>query len=297
MRVDSLRVFSSIPVAVVLATFILSGCGAADVSGVRRDQRILARRLADTRADVDSMRVEMARIRGQLQSAGLAPPAPVGGQRGADPTLPGAAGVAGVSGAAGAPYGVSGRSPAAVRPQGGPQGANPAGARWPSGGAAQGVAGTPGNAGWETPQEMAPAVAVAAPLGIDLRGDLARGPDQAEYRSGLEAYQRGDYPNSVQSLRNFVSRNRGSALAPYAHYWIGEAYFSQGKYYEAILAYNEIPTSWPDNDRVPAAKLRQAEAFAASGDLQDARIYLKELIEKYPGTPEAAEAQQRLRSL
>jgi tol-pal system protein YbgF len=134
-------------------------------------------------------------------------------------------------------------------------------------------------------------------LGIDLRGDLARGPDQAEYRSGLEAYQRGDYPSSVQSLRNFVSRNRGSALAPYAHYWIGEAYFSQGKYYEAILAYNEIPTSWPENDRVPAAKLRQAEAFAASGDLQDARIYLKELIEKYPGTPEAAEAQQRLRSL
>ena len=297
MRVDSLRVFSQIPVAVVLASFILSGCGAADVSGVRRDQRILARRLADTRADVDSMRVEMARIRGQLQSAGLAPPAPVGGQRGVESTLPGAAGVAGMAGAAGAPYGVSGGSLGAGQPQGDPRGANPAGARWPSGGAAQGAAGTPGNAGWETPQAVAPAAPVAAPLGIDLRGDLARGPDQAEYRSGLEAYQRGDYPSSVQSLRNFVSRNRASALAPYAHYWIGEAYFSQGKYYEAILAYNEIPTSWPQNDRVPAAKLRQAEAFAASGDLQDARIYLKELIEKYPGTPEAAEAQQRLRSL
>ena len=294
---DSLRVLSHVPVAVVLASFLLSGCGAADVSGVRRDQRILARRLADTRADVDSMRVEMARIRGQLQSAGLAPPEPVGGQRGVDSTLPGVAGVVGMSGAAGAPYGASGRAPEGARPPGDPRGANPAGARWPSGGAAQGAAGTPGNAGWETPQEVVPAAPVAAPLGIDLRGDLARGPDQAEYRSGLEAYQRGDYPSSVQSLRNFVSRNRGSALAPYAHYWIGEAYFSQGKYYEAILAYNEIPTSWPENDRVPAAKLRQAEAFAASGDLQDARIYLKELIEKYPGTPEAAEAQQRLRSL
>lgn len=292
-----LKFFRPICATLLLGSFALSGCGAADVSGVRRDQRMLARRLADTRADVDSLRTEMARIRGQMQSAGFAPVVPVASAREADLSAPGGSGGAGSAfgavGSAGAVGGVvvdSGRNVAA----------NPAGARWPAGGAAgtpQPAGANTGNAGWENPPQQPAAVAAAAPLGIDLRGDLERGPQEADYRGGLEAYQRGDYPRSVQSLRNYVSRNRGSSLAPYAHYWIGEAYFAQGKYYEAILAYNEIPTSWPDNDRVPAAKLRQAEAFAASGDVQDARIYLKELIEKYPGTPEAAEAQQRLRSL
>ena len=142
-----------------------------------------------------------------------------------------------------------------------------------------------------------PTPAAAGPYGIDLRSDLARGPEAQEYRAGLESFQRGDYPRSVQSLRNFVNRNRQSELAPYAHYWIGEAYFAQGKYYEAILAYNEILTTWPQNERVPAARLRQAEAFAASGDVMDARLYLKELIDKYPGTPEATEAKRKLRDL
>lgn len=137
----------------------------------------------------------------------------------------------------------------------------------------------------------------ASPLGIELRGDLARGPDAEEYRAGLEAFQRGAFPQCIQSLRNFVSRNRGSDLAPFAHFWIGEAYFAQGKYYDAILSYNEIPTSWPDHERVPASKLRQAEAFAASGDVMDARLYLKEIIDNYPGTPEAVEAKRRLRTL
>ena len=297
-----LSFFRPICGGLLLAAFALSGCGAAEVSGVRRDQRILARRLADTRADVDSLRTEMARIRGQMQSAGFAPVLPEP-QRGAASGATGdAVGVRG-AGSLYATPGAVGMAGSAASGAVGAVAANPAGARWPAGGAAAAprpMGENTGNAGWETPPTqvaVAGAASGAAPLGIDLRGDLARGPEEADYRGGLEAYQRGDYPRSVQSLRNYVSRNRGSSLAPYAHYWIGESYFSQGKYYEAILAYNEIPTSWPDNDRVPAAKLRQAEAFAASGDVQDARIYLKELIEKYPGTPEAAEAQQRLRSL
>ena len=287
-----MRLVSQVLSPVVLAALVVSGCGAAEVSGVRRDQRILARRLADTRADVESMRIEIARMRGQMQSAGFAPSAPVDLSGAAAPVAGGG------SIAAGSATGY-GRPPGTGAPQGDPRQANPAGARWPSGGAAAGgaAAANAGGAGWETPQQAPQPAAPAAPLGIDLRGDLARGPEEADYRAGLEAYQAGAYPRAVQSLRNYVNRNRGSGLAPYAHYWIGEAYFAQGKYYDAILAYNEIPTSWPDNDRVPAAKLRQAEAFAASGDVQDARIYLKELIEKYPGTPEAAEAQQRLRSL
>jgi tol-pal system protein YbgF len=258
------------------AAFLLVGCAAADVSVIRRDQRALARRLADTRADIDALRSEVGRLRGQMQRAGLG---------GATEAVPASA------------YGHSSGPPA-----GWPGGAAATGAgvrspapdaRWPTG-----AASAPGpRLSERSPEPQATAApGPAAQLGIELRGDMARGAEAAEYREGLEAFQRGDYARSIQSLRNFVSRNRQSEVAPYAHYWIGEAYFAQGKYYEAILAYNEILTSWPENERVPAGKLRQAEAFAASGDVMDARLYLKDLIDNYPGTPEAAEAKRRMRS-
>ncbi len=272
------RILRRNPCFVILPTafaLFLVGCGAADTSGLRRDQRVLARRLADTRADVDALRGEVGRLRGQMQRTGL------GGATEAD------------------------RASAYGRPASPPDGwpgsaaATAAGAtpresedRWPVGGAAVAQAEPSAPKPWP-----AATPAPAAPLGIDLRGDMARGSEAAEYRDGLEAFHRGEYSRSIQSLRNFVSRNRDSEVAPYAHYWIGEAYFAQGKNYEAILAYNEILTTWPGNERVPAAKLRQAEAFAASGDVMDARLHLKDLIDNYPGTPEAAEAKVRMHSL
>lgn len=275
-----MRVIHSLLLFPLAGAVVLAGCGAADVSGVRRDQRLLARRLADTRADVDVLRSEVARLRGQMQRAGFAepapPPQPDYAQR------PGGSWPESAEGAAAAGGAVAvGGAVAGAASQG----------RWPSQDAGAG-----GPAGAAAPQPV-PTPAAAGPYGIDLRSDLARGPEAQEYRAGLESFQRGDYPRSVQSLRNFVNRNRQSELAPYAHYWIGEAYFAQGKYYEAILAYNEILTTWPQNERVPAARLRQAEAFAASGDVMDARLYLKELIDKYPGTPEATEAKRKLRDL
>jgi tol-pal system protein YbgF len=82
-----------------------------------------------------------------------------------------------------------------------------------------------------------------------------------------------------------------------AQYWIGESYYAQGKYNESILAFNEILVSWPKSDRKPAALLRQADAFARTGDKIDARMILQKLIEDHPGSPEAAQAKDQLRTL
>jgi tol-pal system protein YbgF len=94
----------------------------------------------------------------------------------------------------------------------------------------------------------------------------------------------------VQSLRGFVNKDPKNELVPGAQYWIGEAYYSQRRYNEAILAYNEILVGWPKSERVPAALLRQAAAFAELGDKIDARLILQKLISDHPGTEEAASA-------
>ena len=56
----------------------------------------------------------------------------------------------------------------------------------------------------------------------------------------------------------------------------------------AGIAYNEVLVGSPKSDRVPAALLRQASAFAELGDKIDARLILQKLIQEHPSTPEAA---------
>jgi tol-pal system protein YbgF len=258
----------------LLAGLALSGCAAqADLAGIRAEQRLLARRLADTRADIQAIKGDLARIRGQLDDVGYrsrryAPPPP-DLERYGEPS-------------AGLP-GEPGYDPQAP------------GSRYPD---TQGPAGTDPRYGSAAPfpEPSPPPAPAAAPPSVDLQADYAQGGD-GDYRSGLESYQRGDYGRAVQSLRRFVGKNPTSDAVPTAQYWIGESYFSQGKYNEAILAYNEILVAWPKSGRVPAALLRQATAFANLGDKIDARLILQKLISDHPGSQEAEQAKNQLRAL
>ena len=54
------------------------------------------------------------------------------------------------------------------------------------------------------------------------------------------------------------------------------------------------PINYGSGDRAPAALLRQAEAFRIVGDKVDARLSLQKVINRYPGTGEAAKASRML---
>ena len=53
----------------------------------------------------------------------------------------------------------------------------------------------------------------------------------------------------------------------------------------------------PQSDKVAGALLRQGSAFAELGEKLNARLVLQELVEKYPQSPEAGRAKQRLKAL
>jgi len=271
-----------------LATLALGGCAAqADLASIRAEQRLLARRLADTRADVQAVKGDVERLRGQLDDMGYrhryAPPPPP-----APPTSelnPSEEPNTSLSGEPGH------LEPGSRYPE--PASPGPPDSRY-------GAIEPPPEAGSPPPPpSLSPPPATAATVGstsADLQTDYTQG-DDGDYRQGLESYQRGDYGRAVQSLRRFVGKNPTSETVPTAQYWIGEAYFSQGKYNEAILAYNEILVAWPKSGRVPAALLRQANAFANLGDKIDARLILQKLISDHPGSQEAEQAKTQLRSL
>lgn len=257
----------------LLALFAAGCVSEADLSSLRKEQRDLARRLADTRADVETLRGQLTRLRSQVEDGGSRPrataPAPSTDIEERLRLLE------------------SSQSRPADQP---PPGSVPPGSEF---GSTAPSAPPPAPA---PPSSSAPVPLADSSAAVSIDLDMGRSTNE-EYRAGLTQYQRGDTQKAVQTLRAVVNKNPKNELVPYAQYWIGESYYSQGKYNEAILAYNEVLVGFPKSDRVPAALLRQASAFAELGDKIDARLILQKLVSEHPQSPEAAKAKKQLLAL
>jgi len=114
------------------------------------------------------------------------------------------------------------------------------------------------------------------------------------YDNAVRQLSGGDQDEAIQSFRNFLHENGASPYADDAQFWIGESYFRKGQYHRAIIEFNSVSTNYGSGDRAPAALLRQAEAFRIVGDRVDARLSLQKIINRYPGTAEAAKASKML---
>ncbi|HUI28303.1 MAG TPA: tol-pal system protein YbgF [Candidatus Kryptonia bacterium] len=118
-----------------------------------------------------------------------------------------------------------------------------------------------------------------------------------DYADGIHLVRGNQCDQAVPKLRQFLRKNPKSDLADNAQYWIGECYYGQKDYNKAIIELNEVLLKYAKGDKVPAALLTLASAFADSGDKIDARLILQKLISDHPKTDEAERGRQKLQSL
>lgn len=158
---------------------------------------------------------------------------------------------------------------------------------------------TPGaapTAGVPVPADAAPALP-PAPAEQPVAAATPSVPTElvgSSYDSAMRQLSSGDHDEAIQSFRNYLHENGSAAYADDAQYWIGEAYFRKGQYHRAIIELNQVAINYGSGDRAPSALLRQAEAFRIVGDRVDARLSLQKIINRYPGTQEAAKASRML---
>jgi tol-pal system protein YbgF len=137
-----------------------------------------------------------------------------------------------------------------------------------------------------------------APVAPEADIALAKEPPEAqdEYKLALRELREQQYDRAIQQFRTFQRRYPNSDMADDAQYWIGESYFTQKDYNRAILEFNDV-LRYRRGDKVPAALLRQAQAFLEIGDKTDARLILQKLINDHPNSEQAREARDRLQNL
>ncbi len=119
----------------------------------------------------------------------------------------------------------------------------------------------------------------------------------ALYLKGLEAFKSGDMPSARTQLTSFIEKNASHDLVPNARYWIGETYYGEKNYEQAILEFQEVVKQYPKKEKAPAAMLKQALSFKALKDLKSTQYLLKRLIADYPKSDEAKKARVLLKEV
>ncbi len=105
-----------------------------------------------------------------------------------------------------------------------------------------------------------------------------------------------DFAAGREQLKAFAENNPEHDLYVNALYWIGEALYGEKKFEEAILQFQDVISSHPGHGKAPDALYKQALAFNALGDTQNARATMRKLMESYPGTDQAKAADRYLQN-
>jgi tol-pal system protein YbgF len=117
------------------------------------------------------------------------------------------------------------------------------------------------------------------------------------YQGGLRDYNSARYDLAASEFADVLKNYPQDDLAGNAQFYIGEIAYRQGKYADAIKAYNVVLQQFAGNPKAPAAALRKGEAELSLDQRDNGIRDLRALISRYPQTPEASQARSRLNGM
>lgn len=126
--------------------------------------------------------------------------------------------------------------------------------------------------------------------------ELQQTPD-VMYQRALDTFRAGDMAKAREQFTAFLDLNPRHDLAANAHYWLGETYYGDKKYDQAILEFQEVIKNFPGKEKVPAAMLKQGMSFKELGDAKSARYVYRKLVDDFPYSEEAVKAKEKLKEL
>jgi TolA-binding protein len=122
-------------------------------------------------------------------------------------------------------------------------------------------------------------------------------PLKETYQAGLRDYNAARYGVSAGEFEDVVHYYPLDDLAGSAQFYLGEIAYRQQNYAEAVKRYNAVLEGFSGSSKAPAAQLRKGFALLLEGK-KDAGIHeLRQLIQRHPQTPEAAQARAKLNGL
>jgi tol-pal system protein YbgF len=118
-----------------------------------------------------------------------------------------------------------------------------------------------------------------------------------DYRAAVELVKAGDHAGGAAALRAFLATHPRHDFADNAQYWLGEAFYAQKDYPNALAEFRSVIETYPRGNKVPDALLMVGYCYLALGQPEKSRAVLEQVVNLYPKTEPAATAARRLENL
>ncbi|MGM0623538.1 MAG: tetratricopeptide repeat protein [Campylobacterota bacterium] len=114
----------------------------------------------------------------------------------------------------------------------------------------------------------------------------------AIYVTMQEYYEKQEYDEVKSRANHLIAQNYKRASA---NFYLGEVYFRQKAYEDAIYHFKESWSIYDKSEFMPVLLLHTALSLEKTGKTSEANAFYENLIESYPGSEEATQAKQNLK--
>ena len=122
-------------------------------------------------------------------------------------------------------------------------------------------------------------------------------PPDVLYNNGLRDYNGGKNDLASQEFSDYIKFYPNTDLAGNCYFYLGEIQFKQGNYQQAAQSYDQVLQNFPSGNKAASAQLKKGFSLIELGKQDDGVSELRHLIQRYPRSPEALQARDRLRKL
>jgi len=122
-------------------------------------------------------------------------------------------------------------------------------------------------------------------------------PPDVLYNNGVRDYNGNKNDLALQEFSDYIKFYPNTDLAGNAYFYLGELQFRQGNYQQAAQSYDTVLQNFPTGNKAASAQLKKGFALIELGKQDDGISELRHLIQRYPHSPEALQARERLRKL
>jgi tol-pal system protein YbgF len=122
-------------------------------------------------------------------------------------------------------------------------------------------------------------------------------PPDVLYNNGIRDYNGAKNDLATQEFTDYIKFYPNTDLAGNAYFYLAEIQYRQANYQQAVLNYDQVLQNFPSGNKAASAQLKKGFALIELGKQDDGVTELRHLLQRYPHSPEALQARERLRKL
>jgi len=122
-------------------------------------------------------------------------------------------------------------------------------------------------------------------------------PPDVLYNNALRDYNGAKNELATQEFSDYIKFYPNTDLAGNAYFYLAEIAYRAGDYQKAVTNYDLVLQNFPSGNKAASAQLKKGFALIELGKQDDGVQELKHVIQRYPRSPEAIQAREKLRKL